>query len=252
MTASINDVIACAENLLQPGQFQDYCPNGLQVQGREKIGRIVSGVTASQALIDQAVAMEADMILVHHGYFWKNEDPRVVGMKRQRLLSLLSHGINLVAYHLPLDAHPVVGNNAQLAKRLGITVSGGLQAVDRPMGNVGYFDRAMTPAELVTLVDRQLGRQPLLIEAGSKPIKRIAWCTGAAQDYIDQAADLGVDAFLSGEISEPTVHAAREMGLHYIAAGHHATERYGVQALGEYLADQLGLSHEFVEIDNPV
>lgn len=252
MVVKLQHLVDCADTLLQPDLFQDYCPNGLQVQGRDEVATLVSGVTASQALIDRAIESGADAILVHHGYFWKNEDPRVVGMKRNRLSALLRNEISLLVYHLPLDAHSLVGNNAQLATRLGITVTGGLQSTERPVGNVGIFEQALPVGELSTLVARQLGRQPLVITAGEHPVKRIAWCTGAAQDYIEQAAALGVDAFLSGEISEPTVHIARELGVHYIAAGHHATERYGVQALGEYLAGQLGINHLFIDIDNPV
>ena len=252
MPVNLKDLIDCADALLEPGLFQDYCPNGLQVQGSEQVQTLVCGVTASQALVDRAVELGADALLVHHGYFWKNEDPRVVGMKRNRLSSLLANDISLLAYHLPLDAHPVYGNNAQLAARLGITVTGGLQQIERPVGNVGCFEQALSTAELSLLIARELGREPLIVASGEHPVKRIAWCTGAAQDYIEQAAALGVDAFLSGEISEQTVHIARELGVHYIAAGHHATERYGVQALGHYLAGQFGLQHHFIDIDNPV
>jgi dinuclear metal center YbgI/SA1388 family protein len=251
MVAKLNDIVECADALLQPQLFQDYCPNGLQVQGSREVATVVSGVTASQALIARAIELGADALLVHHGYFWKNEDPRVVGMKRNRLSMLLANDISLLAYHLPLDAHPVVGNNAQLAARLGITVTGGLQQQERPIGNVGHFEQALGLDDLALLISRQLQREPLIIAASERPVKRLAWCTGAAQDYIEQAAALGVDAFISGEISEPTAHIARELGLHYIAAGHHATERYGVQALGGYLAEQLAIKHLFVDIDNP-
>lgn len=252
MAAKLTDLIDCADTLLEPHLFQDYCPNGLQVEGKMDVTTLVSGVTASQALIARAIELGADALLVHHGYFWNNEDPRVVGMKRNRLAALLENGISLLAYHLPLDAHPVYGNNVQLAARLGITITGGLQQQERSVGNVGHFEHALTLDELSLLITRQLQRAPLIIAGGGQQVKRVAWCTGAAQDDIEQAAALGVDAFISGEISEPTVHIARELGLHYIAAGHHATERYGVQALGDYLADQLGLKHQFVDIDNPV
>jgi dinuclear metal center YbgI/SA1388 family protein len=251
MVAKLNDIVECADALLQPQLFQDYCPNGLQVQGSREVATVVSGVTASQALIARAIELGADALLVHHGYFWKNEDPRVVGMKRNRLSMLLANDISLLAYHLPLDAHPVVGNNAQLAARLGITVTGGLQQQERPIGHVGHFEQALGLDDLALLISRQLQREPLIIAASERPVKRLAWCTGAAQDYIEQAAALGVDAFISGEVSEPTAHIARELGLHYIAAGHHATERYGVQALGGYLAEQLAIKHLFVDIDNP-
>lgn len=240
------------DTLLQPQQYKDYCPNGLQVQGIEQIQTIISGVTANQALIELAIECQTDALLVHHGYFWKNEDPCITGMKRQRLALLLAHNINLLAYHLPLDSHPELGNNAQLAKRLGIKITGPLQPnAPYTIGHCGEWPDALTIEQLSSHIDQQLNRKPLIIKAHEKPTKTIAWCTGAGQGYIEQAARLGVDAYLSGEISESTVHAAREWGLHYIAAGHHATERYGVQALGEHLAQQFGLDHQFIDIANP-
>lgn len=246
------ELVAAANRVLGPERFQDYCPNGLQVEGRESVRLLVSGVTASLALLESALAVGADAILVHHGYFWKNEAPSVIGMKRRRLQLLLKNDVSLLAYHLPLDAHPELGNNAQLAHRLGFKITGGLQSVANPIGNVGEIDESMSAEEFTAQVGRRLGRSAQLISGGSHPIKTIAWCTGAAQSYLEEAAALGVDAFLSGEISEPTVHIARELGVHFIAAGHHATERYGVQALGEYLAAQLGVEHRFIDIDNPV
>lgn len=251
MTISRAELVDAANQVMSPDRFQDYCPNGLQVEGRAIIRLLVSGVTASQALLEAAHAAGADAILVHHGYFWKNEAPAILGMKRRRLQLLLSHDINLLAYHLPLDAHPELGNNAQLARRLGLTVTGGLQPVANPIGNVGELVTPLAAEAFAHHVGECLGREPQLIVAGAHPIKTIGWCTGGAQSYIEQAAALGVDAFLSGEISEPTVHIARELGVHYIAAGHHATERYGVQALGNYLATRLGIVHQFVDIDNP-
>jgi dinuclear metal center YbgI/SA1388 family protein len=245
-------LIARADSLLLPERFQDYCPNGLQVEGRAQVGRLVSGVTASQALIEAAVAARADAILVHHGYFWKGETPNVVGMKRRRLGLLLQHDISLIAYHLPLDAHPELGNNAQLARRLGIEVTGGLQPEAQfPIGNVGRLAQSMDVDAFARHVSVALGREPLLVSGGAHPIRSIAWCTGGAQGYIEQAAALGVDAFLSGEISEQTVHSARELGIHFLAAGHHATEKYGAAALGEYLAREFGIAHQFIDIDNP-
>jgi dinuclear metal center YbgI/SA1388 family protein len=202
-------------------------------------------------LLEAAQAVGADAILVHHGYFWKNEAPAIVGMKHKRLQFLLNNDISLLAYHLPLDAHPEFGNNAQLANKLGIRVTGGLQAVANKICNIGELSAPMALDVFAQHVGRCLGRPAQLISGGTHPIKTIAWCTGAAQSYIEEAAALGVDAFLSGEISEPTVHVARELGIHFIAAGHHATERYGVQALGSYLAAQLGIEHGFIDIDNP-
>lgn len=249
--ATLVELVAAADRVLGPERFRDYCPNGLQVQGRDSVGLLVSGVTASFALLEAAVAAGADAILVHHGYFWKSEAPAIVGMKRKRLQLLLQNDVSLLAYHLPLDAHPELGNNAQLARRLGFRITGGLQAVADPIGNIGELGSPMTAEALVADIGQRLGRAAQLISGGSHSIKTIAWCTGAAQSYIEEAAALGVDAFLSGEISEPTVHGARELGIHFIAAGHHATERYGVQALGDYLAKQLGISHRFIDIDNP-
>lgn len=252
MTVSLQALVAAADDILEPSYFSDYCPNGLQVAGNVNVARIVSGVTASQALIEAAIAEKADAIIVHHGYFWRGEDPCIVGMKRNRLALLLANNISLIAYHLPLDAHPVLGNNAQLAKRLGIAVDGGLDPNNpRSVGNVGSLAQTMTATEFAGHVEAVLGRVPLLELGHKRPIKRIAWCTGGAQSYIDKAAAAGVDAYLSGEVSEPTILAARELGIHYIAAGHHATERYGVQALAETLAERFGLYHRFIDIDNP-
>lgn len=248
----LNDLIARLDDLLQPARFSDYCPNGLQVQGRAEVRRIVSGVTASEALIDAAIADGADAILVHHGYFWKGESPVVTGMKRRRLGKLLAHDISLLAYHLPLDAHPVLGNNAQLALRLGFTREGPLFPQDpRAVGDVGVLAEAMSAEALSARIAAVLGRVPLHIDGGPRTIRRVAWCTGGAQGFIEQAIAMGVDAYLSGEISEPTVHAARESGVHYFALGHHASERYGAQALGEWCARELDLEHRFVDIDNP-
>ena len=251
MTIALTELVAAADELLQPQCFSDYCPNGLQVAGRDTVTRVVSGVTASQALIDAAVERGADAIIVHHGYFWRGEDPCVVGMKKRRLATLLAHDISLIAYHLPLDAHPELGNNAQLAKILGIEVEGGMDSSPRPVGNIGRLPQPMSARDFATHVGAVLGREPLLEVVGDHPIRSIAWCTGGAQSYIDKAAALGGDAYLSGEVSEPTIHSARELGVHYIAAGHHATERYGAPALAGHLAERFGLQHEFVDIDNP-
>lgn len=251
-TVSLADLVASANRLLAPERFQDYCPNGLQVEGRAVVRRLITGVTASFALLEAALAMGADAVLVHHGYFWQGESPCVVGMKQRRLRLLLENDISLLGYHLPLDAHPELGNNAQLALRLGIEVTGGLQPFARdPIGNVGVLPEPQSAADFSRFVARQLGRQPLLVEGGAHPIKTIGWCTGGGQSYIDQAAALGVDAFLSGEISEQTVHSARELGIHFLAAGHHATERYGAPAVGEFLAAEFGIEHHFIDIDNP-
>ena len=251
MAVALTTLVDEADRFLNAAKIPDYCPNGLQVEGRPQVRRIVSGVTASQALLDAAVEAQADVVLVHHGYFWKNEDPRLVGMKQRRLKTLLSNDISLLAYHLPLDVHPEVGNNVQLARLLGLTVEGALEPDNpRSVGLVGSLDTPLAPAEFMQRVQIALGREPVMVE-GPGLIRRVAWCTGGAQGYIDQAVTAGVDAYLTGEISEPTAHIARENELSFFAAGHHATERYGVQALGEYLAKRFAIEHLFIDCPNP-
>lgn len=247
---SLVELCRYADAYLEIGRFRDYAPNGLQVEGRPEVGRLVTGVTASQALLEAALDWEADAVLVHHGYFWRGESPVISGIRRNRLKTLLGHDLSLIAYHLPLDAHPEVGNNAQLAMRLGWLAESPL--TPEGVGSFGRPDEPQTIRILVERVGKVLGREPQWIEAGGERIERVAWCTGAAQNYLDQAISQGAQIYLSGEISEQTVHLAREAGVHYIAAGHHATERYGVQALGEHLARHFGLEHRFVDIDNPV
>lgn len=237
-------------NFLQVSRFQDYCPNGLQVEGKPEIRRIVSGVTASQALIDAAIAEGADAILVHHGYFWRGESAEITGMKKQRLKKLLDHDISLLAYHLPLDAHPQVGNNVQLAQVLGWQIDHWLD--EKNMLPVAVLPKTITLAELSQHVSQALQRAPQMLGVADKPVQRVAWCTGAAQQYIQQAVDGGVDVFISGEVSEPTWHTVCETGIAYLAAGHHATERYGVQALGRWIAAQYAIEHCYIECDNPV
>jgi len=247
---NINQLLDYTRQLLQVERFRDYCPNGLQVQGKVEVQKIVSGVTASMALLEAARAENADMVLVHHGYFWKNEDERIVGIKKQRIQYLLAHEMNLVAYHLPLDAHIELGNNAQLAKKMGIAIKG--WAGEQNIVAYGDLPNEQTLTSFVSALGQGLNREPMLIGDANKPIKRVAWCTGAAQGYMETAIALGVDVFVSGEISEQTVHLANESGVAYIAAGHHATERYGVQALGDHLADTFGIAHTFIDINNPV
>jgi dinuclear metal center YbgI/SA1388 family protein len=233
-------------------RFRDYCPNGLQVEGKPDVGMLVTGVTASLALIEAAVEARADVILVHHGYFWRGEDSRVVGTRQKRLRLLLKHDINLLAYHLPLDMHPELGNNARLARHLGLAASGRFGEND--LGWLGMCpDQAVqTVGDLARLVETQLGRKPLVIGDPLQPLGMIGWCTGAAQSMLADAIAAGASVYLSGEISEQTVHLARETGVAYLACGHHATERYGVQALGEHLAERFGLAHRFIDIPNPV
>ncbi len=245
------ELVAYIDELLDAGTYQDSCPNGLQVEGRREIGHLVTGVTASLMLLEQAVESGADAILVHHGLFWKGEAAAVVGMKQRRLKQLLCNDVNLLAWHLPLDAHPVYGNNARLAKLLGLRSEGGFGG-SPAIGMVGRLSMPVNADAFAERITRQLGRTPFYIPAGPETITTIAWCSGAAQSWLDQAVELGVDAFLTGEVSEPTVHTARESGIHFFAAGHHATERYGVKALGEHLAQRFNLEHRFIDIDNPI
>lgn len=242
------------QSLLKPEQIKDFCPNGLQVQGADEVINIVTGVTATEALIDEAIALQADTILVHHGYFWKGENQTITGMKYNRIKKLLDHNINLYAYHLPLDIHPELGNNAQLAKLLGIKVTGPLELGNPTSVPVqGELPFAIDGVSFNEMISKKLNRQSLHIAPPSnKPIKTLAWCTGGGQGYIELAAELGIDAFISGEASEQTTHTAREMDIHFFAAGHHATERYGAKALGEFVARDLGLNVDFIDIDNPV
>ena len=237
------------DQLLEAARFRDYCPNGLQVEGRAEVRSVVCGVTASQALIDAAAARGADAVLVHHGWFWKSEDGRVTGFRKRRMATLLANDISLFAYHLPLDAHAELGNNAQLAKLMAWRIDG--RFAEQEIGFLGRTSSA-TAAELATELERALGRTPLLAGDPDRPLRRIAWCSGGAQDYFEQAIAAGADCFVSGEISEQNVHVARETGIPYIAAGHHATERFGVQALAAHLRAELGLACEYLEIANPV
>ncbi len=248
----LHELVTYTDALLNVGAFKDYCPNGLQVEGRAQVHTLVSGVSASARLLDAALALNADAVLVHHGYFWKGEDARVVGYKKQRLQRLLRADMSLLAYHLPLDAHAELGNNARLAQVLDINVTGAYATDSGPnMLRTGTLQQAQSGAQFAAHIERALARAPLHVVGAAAHIKTIAWCSGGAQGYIERAAALEVDAYLSGEVSEYTVHIARETGLHFFAAGHHATERYGVQALGAHLAQQFGLRHEYVEIDNP-
>jgi dinuclear metal center YbgI/SA1388 family protein len=244
------ELIQYCNELLEIDRFKDYCPNGLQVEGTNDIANIVTGVTASQALIDAAASLKADVLLVHHGFFWKGENSVITGMKQRRIKTLLTHDMNLLAYHLPLDAHQVLGNNILLANKLGLEVE---QFFANDIAVIGRLKSGATVSgeALAQMIQELTGREPLHV-AVDKTIARLAICTGAAQSYIEQAMEAGADAFISGEISENTWHFARENDLHYFAAGHHATERYGVQALGEHLAAHFGLNHEFIDIYNPV
>ena len=266
-TESSNTIITAealtqfCDNYLSANAFKDYAPNGLQVDGGRPIQRIVTGVTACEALIDEAIAENADAIMVHHGYFWKGESATITGMKGRRIRKLMQHGISMIGYHLPLDAHPVVGNNAMLAEMLDLTITGALYPHEsHPVGNIATCVPQSTD-ELIAKITQALGRTPLHIAAeyhrdsstqiSNKTIECIGICTGGAQDMIEQAALMGCDAFISGEISERTTHIARELGIDYFACGHHATERGGIQALGKVIAQEFGVPVTFIDIDNP-
>ena len=241
------------DDYLSVSDFDDYCPNGLQVEASDEVNNIVAGVTASLDLIEAAIDQNADTLLVHHGYFWKGEAQPISGFKGRRIRALIKNNLNLIAFHLPLDAHPVVGNNVQLARIMDWQVEGSF-------GSVGLHDIVLNGSltdplaldQLSALIATRLNTKPLSIAANDRPIRTVAWCSGAAQNYIEQAADRGIDAFISGEISEHTFHFAREAGIHYIAAGHHATERYGVQALAAVIEQNFGIRQQFIDIPNPV
>ena len=237
-------------SLLQTALFKDYSPNGVQVEGRPEVRRIATAVTASQQVLDEAIAWGADAILVHHGYFWRNEDPAITGIKKRRIAHLLRNDVSLLAYHLPLDAHPELGNNAQLGKRLGLVEQG--RFGEQNIACMGELEQAQPLAQFARQVADGLQRVPQVIGDAGRSIRRVAWCSGGAQGYFEMAIAQGVDAYLTGEISEQNYHLAQESGVAFIAGGHHATERYGIQALGNHLGAQFGLEHCYFELDNPV
>lgn len=243
----LNNYIA---SLLETGRFRDYCPNGMQVQGKPEVRRIASAVTASQQVLEAAAGWGADAILVHHGYFWRNEDAAIAGIKKRRIAHLLQHDISLLAYHLPLDAHDELGNNAQLGKLLGFVELGRFGEQD--IAFHGELAQTQTLGQLAQHIAGHLQRAPQVIGDAGRSIKRIAWCSGAAQGHFEAAIAMGADAFLTGEISEQNVHMAAETGVAYIAAGHHATERYGIAALGSHVAERFNLEHQFFDQDIPV
>lgn len=244
-------LVQACDALLQPQRFKDYGPNGLQVEGRAHVRHVVSGVTASLALIEAAIDAQADAVLVHHGLFWRGQDGRVTGWMKQRLARLLAHDINLLAYHLPLDAHPSLGNNAQLGLRLGLLAEGVFG--DQDLGVIGVSASPLSGAtELAQRVAQALGRSPVVVTgAAPRPLRRIAWCSGGAQSSFEAAIAAGADAYITGEISEPQAHLARETGVAFLACGHHATERGGAPAVAAHVAQALGLTHQFIDIDNP-
>ena len=252
--AQLKHIVEYCNELLSINDFRDYCPNGLQVEGKAEVKKIITAVTASQMLLEQAVEQGADMVLAHHGYFWKGEDPAIIGLKKNRVACLLKNDISLLAYHLPLDAHKDFGNNIELARVLGIDVTSCEE--QGPLKGLLWQGRLKTPVsaeKLSQLLQEKLHHSPLhLSSASGQAIETLAWCTGGAQNYIEQAAACGVDAYISGEVSEQTFHLAHELDIHYFAAGHHATESFGVQALGRHLAEKFDVAAEFINIPNPV
>jgi len=251
-TVTRQTLLSAFNDLLQPARFKDYGPNGLQVEGADTIRHIVSGVTASRALIEAAIDAKADAIFVHHGLFWRGQDGTVTGWMKQRLQLLLAHNINLLAYHLPLDAHPELGNNAQLGQRLGLQVQGTFGEQNLGLWGARADGQTFANAQaLAAVVSQVLQRESVVVQTPAREIRKVAWCTGGAQSYFEAAIAAGVDAFITGEISEPQAHLARETGVAFLACGHHATERYGAPAAAAHVAAQLGISHQFIEIDNP-
>lgn len=249
--ASAQELLQAFDSLLAPERFSDYGPNGLQVEGRPEVQRIVSGVTASRALIEAAVAARADALFVHHGLFWRGQDGRVTGWMKQRLALLLRHDINLYAYHLPLDAHPELGNNAQFGRRLGLLADA--RFGQQELGFIGQREDGgdWSAAALAAHLEQALGRQPVEVAGDGRPLQRIAWCTGGAQGSFEAAIAAGADAYITGEISEPQAHYARECGVAFFACGHHASERYGAPAVAGHVAAQWGVEHEFIDVENP-
>lgn len=244
-----SDIDVYLSAVMQAATFKDYGPNGLQIEGRERVGRLVSGVTASLALIEAAIDAQADALLVHHGLFWRGHDGRLTGWLKQRVQRLMAHDISLFAYHLPLDAHAEFGNNAQFGRRIGVNADA--RFGDQSLGFVGSLEQPMTTPDLLGRLRQISSRTPAHVEGDGRALRRVAWCTGGAQAYFEGAIAAGADVFITGEMSEPQVHLARETGVAFIACGHHASERYGVQALGSHIAEHFGIEHRYIEIDSP-
>lgn len=252
--AFLQDIIQWCDEQLKSSEFKDYAPNGLQIEGKREVKRILSAVTASQSAIDAAIAQQADLLLVHHGYFWKGEAYPITGMRGKRIKSLIQHDISLVAYHLPLDAHPQLGNNAAIAERLELERIEALDPTEKhPIGNIGYLKFPMTPEAFKDYLSQRLDFDSIHLPASQCNIQKVGYCTGAAQDFITKAAQQGCDAFISGEVSERTFYEAQELDLHYYACGHHATERYGVQHLAKAITSQFpDIEHHYYELNNPI
>ena len=251
--AKLNKIIQWCDDTLKSREFKDYAPNGLQIEGKAEVKKIVCAVTASQEAIEAAIQQGADVLLVHHGYFWKGEPYPITGMRGKRIKRLIQHDISLIAYHLPLDSHPSLGNNAALAEILGLHHIEPLDANERyPIGNIAYLVKPMSPAAFKQHCTERLGFKTIHLPAAKTQIQKVAYCTGAAQDFIDKAAEQNCDAYISGEVSERTYYEAKELNVHYYACGHHATERYGVQRLAKAISEQFNIEYSYFELNNPI
>ncbi|WP_111858310.1 Nif3-like dinuclear metal center hexameric protein [Acinetobacter sp. CFCC 10889] len=251
--AKLSDIIQWCDSTLKAAEFKDYAPNGLQIEGKTEVKKILCAVTASQSAIEAAIAQQADLLLVHHGYFWKGEAYPITGMRGKRIKTLIQHDISLVGYHLPLDAHPTLGNNAAIADLLELQNIEALDPSERhPIGNIGYLKQALSPEAFKTLLTEKLGFNTIHLAADKSQIQKVGFCTGGAQDFIEKAATQDCDAYISGEVSERTFYQAQELNVHYFACGHHATERYGVQRLGKAIAEQFNIEYSYFELNNPI
>ncbi|OTG93794.1 Nif3-like dinuclear metal center hexameric protein [Acinetobacter sp. ANC 3832] len=251
--ATLNDIIKWCDQTLKTHEFKDYAPNGLQIEGKSEVKKILCAVTASQDAIEAAIAQNADLLLVHHGYFWKGEPYPITGMRGKRIKSLIQNNVSLVAYHLPLDSHPILGNNAAIADILELENIENLDVSEpHPIGNIGYLENAMSPEIFKNYVSERLGFNAIHLPADKTTIQKVGFCTGGAQDYIGKAADQDCDAYISGEVSERTFYEAKELDVHYYACGHHATERYGVQRLGKAISEQFNIEYSYYELNNPI
>ena len=251
--ATLADIIQWCDSTLKSHEFKDYAPNGLQIEGKTEVNKIVCAVTASQTAIDAAIAQGADLLLVHHGYFWKGEAYPITGMRGKRIKSLIQHDISLVGYHLPLDSHPTLGNNAAITDLLKLQNIEALDPTERhPIGNIGYLKSAMSPEAFKAFVSERLGFDAIHLPCDKSTIQKVGFCTGGAQDYIAKAALQNCDAYISGEVSERTFYEAADLGVHYYACGHHATEKYGVQRLAKAISEQFNIEYSYFELNNPI
>lgn len=251
--ALLKEIIQWCDQTLKSHEFKDYAPNGLQIEGKPEVKKILCAVTASQDAIDAAIAQQADLLLVHHGYFWKGEPYPITGMRGKRIKTLIQNDISLVGYHLPLDSHPTLGNNAAIAEILGLENIEALNPSERnPIGNIGYLKNPMQPEDFKYFLTEKLGFETIHLNAEKPMIEKVGFCTGAAQDFITQAAMMDCDAFISGEVSERTFYEAKELNVHYFACGHHATERYGVQRLAKAISEQFNIEYSYFELNNPI